>query len=1558
MKREIKGIEALSKSLPQEWLLYVALNCFPRGQDPMEIDAIVVMDDRVLILEIKDWNGKLTHQNDRWLIGRQNRGRSAVIQASEKAKKLKTVLKGELGAIGSQLYVDHRVVLTGSATKQFLHPSETYYVWSLNEACSIATPTKKRELLKQTKLGILKLYQLETEFEKAFGNTKLFQPLEADWSGYQVIEPDLFKHPKGVWSDHRAERKAETRLKAIVRTWSFENLPVGLNSPDRRQFIALRETKAFAHLQEKESSLVSGNKLLREISTPHEEISTHHFEIRAISQGWSTLDRYLERAHEDLSVSDRLVITSGMLNIVSQLHQHQISHRDLGARCLWIGSPSDISATGLMCSQIPDQESVVDWLTSLRGYSPDLPEDISPNSTPSTGQQRDVYMCAYLATLILTGSPPGRDSSSLESSLPPELLHLKGWITKGLSEAPHERYCDAITMTEDFSNLIEGNQRESIDQSLLDRFETNIIPYQRWPMKSPLSTKASCSVYITAHDSNSDLTVKVWNGVLRGLSTATDLALFSLLDSAHRLKSSPIPGVPKFLDTGLSPIGPYVIYEYCEGTPIDKIENLSPQNILSIALQILNAVTALHDLGCDHGDISPSNIIFNEATNETYILDPFDISPVGSGEIRTPAMCPPNWERMPQQSLDRYAALKIITNLLTQHPSDQTREILTFLLKETERPIIESLEPALHSIKECINRINTPPTSRFKIYLKNTPSEYTTGRGFYLSRTEPDADTEQFTLTSPHIQIIIEGDRANSKSLKHQKPHFTALAHASVTGQAIDIEVEIEESKQDSFNDIYHYLRDITGQAKIQTSPLKPKPHSSRLDVERHWRTIMDLEEQDRIEIELTRLIASSDGTSIYKYENTRKEFDFDPDDTVEVYSTSNKRIGEVEYSLSSFPGTIAIRGNGRRLSEGDIVQLVDRRAQTSIDRRTKAVDRILDRRSAIPDLIDYFHSNTDKHPTDFEVEIPEEDLKKYNLNEGQKSAFRKLLRYGPVGLLQGPPGTGKTRFIASFVHWLLTTGGSQRILIASQSHEAVNNAIESLLSLYKQFGGRPNLLRIGSKGITEKIKPYHSAELRERYRVRFEAAAKFRYSQLTSAKGIARPFASELFDLDSSVGLSARRCYAAQNAGTLDLDESSPERERTLNQIARLESAFHAAAKQTLGREVNVKLPLEELDYAVEELTQKHTGVSPADANSARKSLTLTRDWLSALSSPQRNFEEFLAKTRNIVTATCVGVGQTKIRIDTQIFDWVIVDEAARCTPGELAVPIQMARRVLLVGDHLQLKPMLSRDIAYQLSEKLGEVEAEQVQISDFERTFTSPYGNTIGSRFTEQYRMDPAICKMVSSCFYEPHEVKLETSPMRQQGISFDSSTSNILKNPITWIDTSAHPEECEKRPAGETTRHNNSEIEAILRTLEIISEDKEITAQLYKLDEETPIGVICMYAGQKRKLEIAWAKHAWDPKFRRMVRIDTVDSYQGKENSIVILSLVASNHINDTGHVGSPNRCNVAVSRAKDRLIIIGSARMWSSVSNRSPMSKVLHHLKSHPEHSKVIPIEDLS
>ena len=88
-------------------------------------------------------------------------------------------------------------------------------------------------------------------------------------------------------------------------------------------------------------------------------------------------------------------------------------------------------------------------------------------------------------------------------------------------------------------------------------------------------------------------------------------------------------------------------------------------------------------------------------------------------------------------------------------------------------------------------------------------------------------------------------------------------------------------------------------------------------------------------------------------------------------------------------------------------------------------------------------------------------------------------------------------------------------------------------------------------------------------------------------------------------------------------------------------------------------------------------------------------------------------------------------------------------------------------------------------------------------------------------------------------------------------------------------------------------------------------------------------------------------WDEDFKALVKIDTVDSYQGKENRIIILSLTRSDKHQSPGFLRAPNRINVALSRAMDRLLIVGSSQMWQSKNKDLPLGRVASFMEEKGE-----------
>lgn len=120
-----------------------------------------------------------------------------------------------------------------------------------------------------------------------------------------------------------------------------------------------------------------------------------------------------------------------------------------------------------------------------------------------------------------------------------------------------------------------------------------------------------------------------------------------------------------------------------------------------------------------------------------------------------------------------------------------------------------------------------------------------------------------------------------------------------------------------------------------------------------------------------------------------------------------------------------------------------------------------------------------------------------------------------------------------------------------------------------------------------------------------------------------------------------------------------------------------------------------------------------------------------------------------------------------------------------------------------------------------------------------------------------------------------------------------------------------------------------------------------------KEEAIGIICMYGEQKELINRLFDEKTWDDTFRRLVKIDSVDSYQGKENRVIILSLSRHDEEYNTGFLYLPNRINVALSRAMDKLIIVGAKAVWEHPKNaKMPLGKVLSYIKKHSEKGKYV------
>ena len=208
----------------------------------------------------------------------------------------------------------------------------------------------------------------------------------------------------------------------------------------------------------------------------------------------------------------------------------------------------------------------------------------------------------------------------------------------------------------------------------------------------------------------------------------------------------------------------------------------------------------------------------------------------------------------------------------------------------------------------------------------------------------------------------------------------------------------------------------------------------------------------------------------------------------------------------------------------------------------------------------------------------------------------------------------------------------------------------------------------------------------------------------------------------------------------------------------------------------------------------------------------------------------------------------------------------------------------------------------------------------------------------------MAPAIGSLVSACFYEN---VLENGKTDDDVPYIYSELPEKLMSCVTWLDTASLPNAYHEQGKNGSL-YNRAEAKEIISLLQSFQDDENfINSEIIRnclAKNEQAIGIICMYSAQKKLIRDLFNQNSWGDDFHRLVKIDSVDSYQGKENRVIILSLTRYDKAYSTGFLHLPNRINVALSRAMDKLVIVGAKIVWEQQKNiKTPLAKVLRFIQ---------------
>lgn len=475
-------------------------------------------------------------------------------------------------------------------------------------------------------------------------------------------------------------------------------------------------------------------------------------------------------------------------------------------------------------------------------------------------------------------------------------------------------------------------------------------------------------------------------------------------------------------------------------------------------------------------------------------------------------------------------------------------------------------------------------------------------------------------------------------------------------------------------------------------------------------------------------------------------------------------------------------------------------------------------------------------------------------LDENQKNAVQKAMSLAEdceLLCIQGPPGTGKTTTIVEMVKQALKLNKHDKILIASQSNQAVDNVLEKISE------NEDKILRIGNEEkMSEKAMSYQPEKV-----------------------------------LNKIISENLRR---------IKEDPITHENEQVQNHLRELQDEF---AKR-----------LQSITSKISMLDQKD-----------KKNRT------SELASL------FTGRIR-VIFGTLLGISSWK-DFRNIIFDLVIVDEVGRATLSELLVPCIKARKLIFVGDHKQLAPVIDDDVLEKIENK------EEIKESFFQRLFEKLENadrENLKHVLTHNYRSERRICNLYSNAFYNGDLIVEEKINRHRQ-----HEITPLFSSSVVWLDTGKlRNKGDEQKGTGKINNCNVKIIQKILKDIDDIIKEKKLNYS---------IGVITPYKAQKELLE-----QKIKQKDFKMLDIGTVDSFQGSDRDIIIYDCVRSSKEKQKAKIdfiADEKRLNVSLSRAKRLLIIVGDMDFLYKANVREKNNPFIEIIQYINEHKKEYQIEIL-
>ena len=764
-KTESKILKQLS-TFPAHWRGYASLELIDKVSGNCEIDLVLVTHDRLIVIELKDWNGQLRQNGDRWHLNGNDRGRSPVKVTRKKALILKSLVERKLKhKFKDSIYVDSRVVLTGSANKNNLDQNEKDCVLHIDEFLNL--PGNYKRIFENHVYGnpSQNISVFDSFFNPKGGD---FKPKEFTFNNYRLSK-ELFEHPRKFYKEYMAQRRDDSNYQALLRKWDFTLIPDKGYTAQERAEIALRESRVIGYICHENDDL--RKHLLEPISnTPPDEIPVEFCELYQLPRKQQRLAELINSGADAPTMSQRVDLIKSILEKFSELHNINVAHRDIGTHTVWVAIPTKVSISGFITAYYPEIETLGDYRLLLEAGNISLPEDVFGDDE-SDPFSKDVYLLGIICyCLAYSEYPPTyEDQNIYEWGVPnvdPFQGKLDDWLKTTLNFSAKGRYPNARKMLDALNAIVLFERENDVSEMLkrIDAYSNEIMPWVLYPLTETIGHKGTVQTYLSG-ESDGKCFVKVQHGVVFSAKNSAPIhRVLALLDRLRLLADLNLACVPKIIDFGLSRCTSalFMVQQYLPSVPFEELKGLALPLRLRIARELLKGTNLLHELGLFHGDLKPEHLLCTvcEEGVEVRFADIVDFQDYPGERANTrynPASSASPAGR------DRYAAVLILKELLSGENTD-SKVISEIDQSLDSKPEIISVESVLTSIDNALNpELGKTILNTITVFAKNIAEDkiMLSDNGVYhviASRDARNKDSFKINVVGVRQEILIYFD--------------------------------------------------------------------------------------------------------------------------------------------------------------------------------------------------------------------------------------------------------------------------------------------------------------------------------------------------------------------------------------------------------------------------------------------------------------------------------------------------------------------------------------------------------------------------------------------------------------------------------------------------------------------------------------------------------------------------------------------------------------------------------------------------------------------------------